>query len=162
TCGGGGTPSVCGSSCVPKTCAQLGINCGPAGDGCGNMLACGTCTGNQTCGGGGVSGQCGSSCSPQTCAQLRINCRPARPRARPLPEPCGGGGAPRVCGTPICSPKTCAQLGFNCGAAADGCGGLLQCGSCNQPQQCGASMPNVCSIPATCTGLCLKQTTCPT
>ena len=32
-----------GTVCTPKTCSQLGINCGPAGDGCGNMLACGTC-----------------------------------------------------------------------------------------------------------------------
>jgi hypothetical protein len=64
TCGGGGTSSVCGQSdgspCVPKTCAGLAFNCGPAGDGCGGMLSCGTCTSPQTCGGGGQASVCGS------------------------------------------------------------------------------------------------------
>ena len=52
TCGGGGTPGVCGSGgqCVPKTCTQLGLNCGPAGDGCGGLVSCGTCAVGQTCG----------------------------------------------------------------------------------------------------------------
>ena len=26
---------------MPKTCAELGFNCGPAGDGCGGLLQCG-------------------------------------------------------------------------------------------------------------------------
>lgn len=29
--------------CVPKTCAQLGLGCGTAADGCGNTLSCGVC-----------------------------------------------------------------------------------------------------------------------
>jgi hypothetical protein len=36
-----------------------GIACGPAGDGCGNEIQCGTCTSPDTCGGGGTAGQCG-------------------------------------------------------------------------------------------------------
>src|SRR5262249_18195000 len=48
TCGGGGTPGVCGQSdanlCKPLTCKSQGIQCGPAGDGCGNLLDCGPCT----------------------------------------------------------------------------------------------------------------------
>jgi hypothetical protein len=62
-CGGCGVPGQCcaGGTCVPKTCAQLGINCGPAGDGCGNLIpSCGTCASTETCGGGGIAGQCGS------------------------------------------------------------------------------------------------------
>lgn len=67
-CGGGGTPSVCGGTigpdgglptCTPLNCSQQGIGCGPAGDGCGNTLSCGSCTGTQTCGGGGLLGVCG-------------------------------------------------------------------------------------------------------
>ena len=62
-CGGGGTYGMCGQpdggDCVPLTCMQQNISCGPAGDGCGNLIMCGNCSGTQTCGGGGVSGQCG-------------------------------------------------------------------------------------------------------
>jgi hypothetical protein len=65
TCGGGGVPFQCGAmesgSCMPLTCADLNLSCGPAGDGCGNALDCGTCTPPATCGGGGVPGQCGGT-----------------------------------------------------------------------------------------------------
>ena len=48
SCGGGGVPGQCGvldgGSCVPVTCASQGISCGPAGDGCGNLQQCGSCT----------------------------------------------------------------------------------------------------------------------
>ncbi|HSQ64556.1 MAG TPA: hypothetical protein VLM85_15135, partial [Polyangiaceae bacterium] len=65
-CGGGGF-SKCGTSsdgavCTPTTCQKLGYDCGPAGDGCGGLLSCGTCTTPQTCGGGGKASVCGSSC----------------------------------------------------------------------------------------------------
>jgi hypothetical protein len=46
-------------TCTPKTCAQLGFNCGAVSDGCGGTLNCGTCTGGQTCGGGGAANVCG-------------------------------------------------------------------------------------------------------
>jgi hypothetical protein len=59
TCGGGGTPGVCGSGCMTRSCAVQGIECGPAGDGCGGVLDCGKCVAPDTCGGGGVSGHCG-------------------------------------------------------------------------------------------------------
>jgi hypothetical protein len=39
TCGGGGTPNVCGG-CVPKTCAGEKVYCGTISDGCGNTLDC--------------------------------------------------------------------------------------------------------------------------
>ena len=35
------------------TCADQGYNCGPAGDGCGNIIMCGDCPAGQICGGGG-------------------------------------------------------------------------------------------------------------
>jgi hypothetical protein len=65
-CGGGGKPNVCGTGggnpdgCTKMTCASQHINCGQAGDGCGNMLTCGSCTLPQTCGGDPTKpGQCG-------------------------------------------------------------------------------------------------------
>jgi hypothetical protein len=44
---------------MSKTCAQLGYDCGAAADGCGNIIQCGNCSGNQTCGGGGSANVCG-------------------------------------------------------------------------------------------------------
>jgi hypothetical protein len=61
TCGGGGTPNVCG--CTPTTCAAQGVSCGTINDGCGGTLNCGSCSscaGQPTgavCGAGGV-GRC--------------------------------------------------------------------------------------------------------
>jgi hypothetical protein len=74
-CGGGGF-SVCGGiidaggPCVPKTCQQAMVSCGPTGDGCGGMLSCGTCQAPQTCGGGGMPGVCGNS---TPCTGLCLN-----------------------------------------------------------------------------------------
>jgi hypothetical protein len=155
TCGGGGTPSQCGSpSCTPETCAAQNIQCGPAGDGCGNEIACGACPQGQTCGGGGMPGVCGSqACTPETCAAQNIQCGPAgdgcgallQCGSCPTGQTCGGGGTPGVCGSETCVPRTCAQLGFNCGPAADGCGNVLQCGTCQVPQTCGGGgTPSVC------------------
>lgn len=44
TCGGGGTPNVCGRpACVPTTCAAQSKNCGSIPDGCGGTISCGAC-----------------------------------------------------------------------------------------------------------------------
>jgi hypothetical protein len=41
--------------------------------------------------------------------------------------------------------KTCADLGANCGSANDGCGNMLDCGTCTGTDGCGAGgTPNVC------------------
>jgi hypothetical protein len=51
----GATLGKCGDApCVPVTCADLGAVCGPADDGCGGSLECGTCVDEETC----CSGQC--------------------------------------------------------------------------------------------------------
>jgi hypothetical protein len=162
TCGGGGVSGQCGdtdaTACMGLTCAQQNIGCGPAGDGCGNLIQCGPCTPPATCGGGGVSGQCGQTggCTPHTCAQQNISCGPAGDGCGNLiqcgqcvaPATCGGGGVPGQCGLTdggACTPKTCAALGISCGPAGDGCGGLLSCGACVAPQTCGGGgTPGVC------------------
>jgi hypothetical protein len=94
--------------CTPTTCAAQGVQCGPAGDGCGNLLQCGTCPSGQTCGGGGP-GKCGTStmCTPETCAQQGIQCGQAGDGCGnvidcgncPTGQVCGLGG-PGKCGTP--------------------------------------------------------------
>jgi hypothetical protein len=103
TCGGGGTANVCGT-CTPTTCAAQGKNCGSIQDGCGNTLACGTCTSPQTCNGAGTANVCG--CTPTTCAAAGKNCGS-------IPDGCGGT---LNCGG-------CAS-GYNCngtGSAANVC-----------------------------------------
>jgi len=71
-----GTQTV---TCQPKTCQDLGYDCGQSGDGCddGQILDCGSCATGQTCGGGGTSGQCGmgmTMCTPLTCADVGAQC----------------------------------------------------------------------------------------
>jgi hypothetical protein len=154
TCGGGGTPSRCGSLCQPETCAGLGYDCGLAGDGCGSQINCGACPSGQTCGGGGMPGKCGNmTCAPTTCATLGVSCGPAgngcgdlmQCGSCPAGQTCGGGGTAGKCGSPMCTPKTCAQLGFNCGPAGNGCGGTVDCGACPGAQTCGGDgKPGVC------------------
>jgi hypothetical protein len=57
-------------------------------------------------------------------------------------------------GLPQCTAKTCTDLGATCGYRADGCGGLLDCGSCTAPDTCGGGgTPNACGHSCT-------QTTC--
>jgi hypothetical protein len=146
------TPDI--PTCTPKTCAQQGLSCGPAGDGCGAVIQCGVCPTGQTCGGGGVPSTCGSpNCTPQTCVAQNIQCGPAGDGCGgliqcgncPAGQTCGGGGMPGVCGNQTCTPKTCAQLGIQCGPAGDGCGALIQCGACANGQTCGGGgMSGVC------------------
>jgi hypothetical protein len=114
TCGGSGVPGICGAppngSCTPETCADQGITCGPAGDGCGNEIAaCGDCASGRSCGGGGIPGQCAPmrGCIPETCQQQNFNCGPAGDGCGnliascgecTLPDTCGGGGVAGQCG----------------------------------------------------------------
>ncbi len=149
-CGGGG-PGKCGrngvgadggtATCVPKTCKDLGFDCGPAFDGCGGQIpgGCGTCTGNAFCGGGGPS-KCGTTVSPdagavcpvKTCLDQGITCGPASNGCGALiascgpactaPDICGGGGVPGQCGGTT---------------AADG--GVSCTGLCQNQVNCGAN-----------------------
>jgi hypothetical protein len=117
TCGGGGKKGQCGAppqpptSCVPMSCTDQSIECGPAGDGCGGSIAtCGTCTPPQTCGGGGAGGpaKCGMGpCPPKSCQDLGFNCGPAGDGCGgeiqcgkcPSGEVCGGSGKRGQCST---------------------------------------------------------------
>ncbi len=169
--GGDDGPSIVvdgSTACIPKTCAQLGFTCGMNGDGCGGAVDCGPCASGEYCGGGGYS-KCGtgvtdggdasgvSACTPVTCGALGISCGPSGDGCGGLldcgsctaPEFCGGAGLGR-CGLGLsdggspCVPKTCAGLQYDCGAAGDGCGGALQCGTCMGTQFCGGGGFNKC------------------
>ncbi len=91
--------------CVPASCQELAIECGPVDDGCGGFLDCGGCGGR-------------SQCANNECE---------------------------------CHPLECGEPGLECGEADDGCGGQLACGdTCEQPEMCGATAPNVCGCPDAC------------
>jgi len=65
-----------------------------------------------------------------------------------------GGFTPDAVGDTSCKPKTCAEAGINCGPLGDGCGGLLDCGKCVEPEFCGGGgKPSVCG-----TAPCTKKT----
>jgi hypothetical protein len=100
-------------ACMSMTCAREGFDCGMQGDGCGNVLDCGTCATGQVCGGGlsPQPGVCGAvACVPRTCAQQGFNCGMATDgcgealncgASCPTGEMCGVGG-PNVCGGDTC------------------------------------------------------------
>ena len=150
--------------CVPTTCSALGRSCGTTFDNCSGVLDCGVCSGFDDC---SAAGTC-EPCVPNTCGA----------RCGQAPDGCGGTlscGAcagslvcgqftPNVCRPPItsadagadagfdagvCTPATCSTLGAQCGAASDGCGGTLSCGTCTAPLACGGGgQPNVCGSAA--------------
>jgi hypothetical protein len=153
-------------TCNPLTCAGQGVGCGQAGDGCGNVIDCGTCPAGQTCGGGGMPSQCGApACTPKSCAQQNIQCGPAGDGCGnalmcgtcPAGQTCGGGGMPGVCGNQACTPRTCAAQGIMCGPAGDGCGNAIQCGPCPTGQTCGGGgTPGVCGAPKCTPKTCMQ------
>jgi len=161
--------------CLPKTCTELGVNCGPVDNGCGGLVECGTCTLPLYCGGGGKPNVCGSNCKPLSCMAIGAECGKQGDGcggivdcgACTAPASCGGGG-PNKCGTlgsdagPCTSPKTCADYGANCGYVSNGCGAVIKCGDCTSPDICGGGgTPSVCGRKTTgCVNLACKQVTC--
>jgi hypothetical protein len=141
--------------CTPTTCAAQGIECGPAGDGCGGALDCNPCPPGQICGAGGP-GKCGAPvCTPKDCKALGYMCGPAANGCGglndcgpcPIGQTCGGGGKPGVCGQLKCTPIDCAAQNLQCGPAGDGCGNTIDCGPCTPPQVCGGGGPGKCGAP---------------
>ncbi len=61
-----------------------------------------------------------------------------------------------------CTKRTCAEAGADCGPVADGCGGLIECGTCTAPASCGGGgIASKCGgttgcVPKTCTDLGAK------
>jgi hypothetical protein len=100
------TGKCANGTCTPKPCPS-GVTCGSVGDGCGNILNCGTCPTGQICGGGGKPGVCWQPpCTPKTCAQQGFNCGQASDGCGNIIQCgtctgtciCGGGGMANVCG----------------------------------------------------------------
>jgi hypothetical protein len=94
------------AACTPKTCAELGAACGHVGDGCGNLLSCGSCPSGETCGAKQPNQCAGGTCTPTTCAAAGKDCGNISDGCTgslncgtcPAPQTCGGGGIANVCG----------------------------------------------------------------
>jgi hypothetical protein len=147
-------------ACKPKTCAEQGIACGQAGDGCGNIITCPNCPNGQSCGGGGTPNQCGVSsctkavCPANSCGKIADGCGGTLDCGTCANGTCGGGGQANKCGAGTCTAGSCPApaVGSACGPVADGCGGLLSC-------QCpaGSSCINGKCATSSCTPLTCKQ-----
>ncbi len=142
----------------------LGFNCGSAVEPkCQTTLSCGTCILGKVCGAGNHPNVCGtgSTCTPGTCGSLGYSCGTQGDGCMGTLD-CGACASNQACTggkcVTVCTPKTCAQIGATCGAQSDGCNGIVQCGTCSGNQSC---VGLACATSASCTGLCLKQTTCP-
>ncbi|MFZ9889121.1 MAG: DUF4215 domain-containing protein, partial [Myxococcota bacterium] len=154
-------------TCEPKDCTDLGATCGAVPDGCGAVLDCGSCSAPNLCGGGGVPNQCGfvrPACEPLTCddydyaecGYVADGCGDVVLCDTDCSETfqtCGGGGEPNQCGGPIQSSEdcpallTCDDVGATCGLIGNGCGGVLDCGSCSAPYTCGGGgVPSQCGL----------------
>jgi hypothetical protein len=91
--------------CQPQDCDDVGAECGPIADGCGDLVDCGPCEDGEICGGDGPN-QCGmNSCDPQDCEDVGAECGPIGDGCGDTVdcgdcadgETCGGGGIPNVC-----------------------------------------------------------------
>jgi hypothetical protein len=154
-------PGDGGCICTPLTCAQIGFNCGLAGDGCGGVIDCGTCPAGQLCGAGGQPGVCAfPGCPPPF-----VMCGSACIDISSDPQNCGfcGGVCPpgAVCAAGAClfGPTTCTD-GIKDGFETDvDCGGNCPpCGigqSCIVPSECqsGVCANNVCQAPSCVDGI---------
>ena len=137
TCAGGnGTcvDGICTSTCPGADLMTDPNNCGSCGNVCPSINSTPICT-NGTCGHG-------------TCNAGYGDCDPTRPGCETdLMNDVGNcGGCGIVCDagetctsgtcTTTCVPQTCTSMGKNCGTHSDGCGGLVNCGSCTSGTVC--------------------------
>ncbi len=120
-----------------------------------------TVGGDGNVGGAGTAGSGNTVCGTALCASATACGSITDPCTGNLVE-CGFTNCPQVlCGvvTPNecypCTATTCAAEGKNCGSISDGCGGVLDCGTCTDPECCGCAptgttgVPNVCSSGST-------------
>ena len=144
---------VCGCLRVRRAIASGGRWCGLVGDGCGDTIDCGVCTGpGEACGRAGVPnvcrvGSCTATClssastadSQETAVAVRLSAGVHRAST------CGGGGQGNVCGAPACNPLTCLSTGAECGWIGGGCGDVVNCGPCANGG-CAEVGPNLCGV----------------
>lgn len=151
-CGDNGCGGVCGTcnststcnsagqcikNCVPKTCSQIGKQCGVQDNGCSGTLNCGSCTYGNCINGTCVIEQpgCTSQSNTTTCANAQCDKVNNCGDVVDCPQSCSAG---YVCSTSsgMCLRSCVRQCqGKQCGD--DTCGGV--CGTCQSGYQCNAN-----------------------
>ncbi len=158
-------PEFSAQSCPAElgNCEEQGVECGFAGNGCGEVIDCnqevGGCLADEVCGAETV-GRCGlpPDCLPLSAAEAcdgrcgfvsngcgvevdggLIDCS-ALGFGCADDEICGGAGVANECATTaeVCSPITAQQAceDKQCGAVSDGCSGSVGCGTCAAGTTC--------------------------
>jgi hypothetical protein len=170
---GGGGSSGGDGNCQPTTCEAQGKNCGPIVNGCGDIIECGSCSGDQVCGlvelnvCTSPADACVHHTQAQACAGKEcglesdgcggtIDCGSC-----PDGQGCGVeeafqcgvivGGSATDCAARI---ESCASVGARCGLIGNGCGGTIDCtaelGACPSGELCGVDEPQQCGTFAAC------------
>ena len=151
-----------GTQCVNNACECVpdcdGRECGSDGcggqcpPGCEDPYACNddgecvcvpNCAGRE-CGDDGCGGSCGTCPPDEGCVDGRCVCVPDCTGLECGPDPncgesCGTCGANERCdddGQCVCVPVSCEDLGYDCDPHPDGCGGTVNCGTCDQGETC--------------------------
>ena len=154
----------------PTTCAALGYNCGQAGDGCGGLLNCGTCTARST------AAAAASTCAAATTAlgpdggvdvhaddvrgprlqlrhrgrrlrrpaQLRHLHRPAVLRRRRLRRLRRQQRPPARRRRRLHARRRARSSATTAAPPATAAAAMLNCGTCTSPQYCGGGGYDVC------------------
>jgi hypothetical protein len=168
---GGSVVTVGGTSqCEPKSCDDLGMDCGTVADGCGDIIDCGECDADSKCGivETNVCTPLDSLCTPipedEACEGKECGaegdgcghtyqcgeCDDGETCGAEEPFQCAVGSGPGDC-VPIAS---CADAGKRCGVIGDGCGGTIDCtaelGDCPEETFCGIDEPYQCAAPPEC------------
>jgi hypothetical protein len=157
--------------CEPRTCDQLGHECGVVADGCGEVITCGGCGSEALCG----------IVERNACTPLESLCDPLAKSVACEDKDCGLSGdgcggtydcggcddgetcglyESFICGAPFgdddCPARiqSCEDAEIECGYASNGCGGVLDCeedlGGCEDGQVCGFAGPGQCGDVASC------------
>lgn len=125
--------------CQGQTCLQAGFECGLSDNGCnvGQLLDCSTCNGTDVCSSDQKCNPAGQTpvltCSGEgfNCGQLQTTYQPS---GAPVTFQCGQCTGQNTCVNNVCSctPLTAAQAcrPNQCTQEFDGCGGVINCGSC--------------------------------
>ncbi|HMR77277.1 MAG TPA: hypothetical protein PKD61_19340, partial [Polyangiaceae bacterium] len=131
-------------ACTPKTCSELGLECGSGNDGCGGTVTCPTCATGKVCDQSGKCTDCleGAACqASNACKTASMDCSSGGGVCTddgnaPSGTSCGVGQKCDGQGACKCAAKSCADLGKECGTWSDGCGGNVTCTACATNKVC--------------------------
>jgi hypothetical protein len=139
-CAAGQVQYPTGTCCTPKTCTELGNNCGSVSDECGGTLECGACTAPESCGGAGLDNRCGCTpaCDGKQCGADDGCGGTCQTGSCPVCQTCSGGVCQPVVSDPACDGDQ-ACVGGVCQAVC-----LPLFTECASVDQCCQETPTLC------------------